>query len=222
MSKFKSIHFTSDLHLGHANSIVFDKRPFKDLDHMHRVIINNWNAQVPENGLVYVLGDVGLQDAASTTQLMSQLNGTKVLIRGNHDKGIQSGYNIGFDVVLNAAILYIAGHRVTLTHCPLRGVFREETEGMRNTKPGELWHGESRHEQYSVNDEGQFHLHGHIHSGPANNKLKIDGRQFDVGMPANNYRPVHISAIESWIAQTVQNEAKLIAHAVSDIIPKDL
>lgn len=222
MSNFKSIHFTSDLHLGHANSIVFDQRPFKDLDHMHRVIINNWNAQVPENGLVYVLGDVGLQSATLTTEILAKLNGTKVLVRGNHDKGIQSGYNIGFDVVLNGAILYIAGHRVTLTHCPLRGVFREDVTGMRNSKPDEMWHGESRHEQYSVPNEGQFHLHGHIHSGPANNKLKIDGRQFDVGLPANNYRPVHISQIESWISTTVQNENKALIQSVADVIPKDL
>lgn len=202
MSKFKSIHFTSDLHLGHANSIVFDQRPFKDLDHMHRVIINNWNAQVPDDGIVYVLGDVGLSSAETTAAILAQLKGTKILVRGNHDRGAQACYNLGFDVVLNGAVLHIAGERVTLSHCPLKGVFREDVTGMRNHIAGENWHGESRHAEYTFTDEGQFHLHGHIHSGPANGKPKIDGRQFDVGMPANNYRPVHISQIESFIAQT--------------------
>jgi len=46
-------------------------------------------------------------------------------------------------------------------------------------------------------------LHGHIHSNPTNGKLKIDAtnRQYDVGVPANNYRPVSISTIESWISK---------------------
>jgi calcineurin-like phosphoesterase family protein len=198
----KSIHFTSDWHIGHENSIKFDQRPFTDLDHMHRVLVNNYNAQVPKDGVCYFLGDIGLSSSEKAKQIISQLNGVKIAIKGNHDKGDQALYDIGFDVVMNIAILYIAGERVTLSHCPLRGVFREDVTGMRNTVEGELWHGESRHKPYSVEDEGQFHLHGHIHSGPANKKLHIDGRQMDVGVPANKYRPVHISAIESWIAQT--------------------
>lgn len=206
MKKAKSIHFTSDWHIGHANSIIFDQRPFNDLDHMHRVLINNYNAQVPEDGVCYFLGDIGLSSSELTAKILSQLNGTKIMIRGNHDKGFHSCYDVGFDVVLSAAILHIAGERVTLSHCPLRGVFREETAHMRNHVPGENWHGESRHHEYTISNEGQFHLHGHIHAGPANGKPKIAGRQFDVGVPANNYRPVHISAIESWIARTKQEE----------------
>jgi calcineurin-like phosphoesterase family protein len=198
----KSIHFTSDWHIGHANSITFDQRPFNDLDHMHRVLVNNYNAQVPKDGVCYFLGDIGLSSSEKAKEIIAQLNGFKVCIMGNHDKGSQALYDIGFDLVLNGGIIYVAGERVTMTHCPLRGVFREDVTDMRNVVEGEMWHGESRHKPYSVEDEGQFHLHGHIHSGPANTKLPIDGRQMDVGVPANKYRPVHISAIESWIAQT--------------------
>jgi calcineurin-like phosphoesterase family protein len=43
MKERKSIFFTSDLHIGHLNSIKFDQRPFRDLDHMHEVLINNYN-----------------------------------------------------------------------------------------------------------------------------------------------------------------------------------
>lgn len=135
------------------------------------------------------------------TKLIAKLNGTKVLILGNHDKGHNAMYSCGFDVVLNSATLWIAGREVTMSHCPLRGVFREDVTGMRGAVEGDNWHGESKHKQYSVDDHGQFHLHGHIHSGPANNKPKIEDRQFDVGMPANDYRPVSISVIESWIAK---------------------
>jgi calcineurin-like phosphoesterase family protein len=193
----KIIGFTSDWHIGHLNSITFDKRPFKDLDHMHSVLVNNY-------GICYFLGDVGMSSSESVKDVIGRLNGTKVLILGNHDKGNNAMYDIGFDVVTNNVTLYIAGQRVTLSHCPLPGLFREDTTGMRNCEPGDMWHGEKRHRMYSVTDEGQFHLHGHIHSNPTNGKLKIDAtnRQYDVGVPANNYRPVSISTIESWIART--------------------
>jgi calcineurin-like phosphoesterase family protein len=208
MSDRKVVFFTSDWHVGHANSLVFDKRPFRDLNHMHEVLINNYNSTVPEDGICYFLGDVGLSSSDATKKVISRLNGTKVLILGNHDKGHSAMYAMGFDVVLNAATLYIAGRRVTLSHCPLRGVFREDITGMKNAKDGDNWHGEHKNGPYTVTDEGQFHLHGHIHSGPANKKLKIDGRQFDVGVCANNYRPVSISAIESWIALTDKKESR--------------
>jgi calcineurin-like phosphoesterase family protein len=203
MSDRKLTFFTSDWHIGHENSIVFDQRPFKDIDHMHKVLINNYNATVPKDGICYFLGDVGLASVEITKTVIDQLNGTKVLIVGNHDKGVNSMYGIGFDVVLNSASLLIAKHIVTMSHCPLRGIFREDITGMKGAMPGDHWHGESKNQRYSIPDYGQFHLHGHIHAGPANKKKKIDGLQYDVGVPANSYRPVSISVIESWISTHV-------------------
>ena len=201
----KSIHFTSDWHIGHANSIKFDQRPFKDLDHMHETLIRNYNAQVPVDGICYFLGDIGMTSSDSLAKVMARLNGIKVAVLGNHDKNPNAMYGVGFDVVVYGATLYVANERVTLTHCPLRGVFREDLDHILEYKkknPLDNWHGEHKNVAYSCSDEGQFHLHGHIHSGPANDKKKIDGRQFDVGAPANNYRPVSLSTIEAWIENT--------------------
>lgn len=201
MSERKPTFFTSDWHVGHENSIKFDQRPFRDLNHMHTVLVNNYNACVPKDGICYFLGDIGFSSSDKTKEVINRLNGTKVVIMGNHDKGLNSLYNMGFDAVLNSATMYIANKRVTLSHCPLRGVFREKTDHMKNAAIGENWHGENRHTQFSVTNEGQFHLHGHIHSGPAHlEKLHKDGKQFDVGVPTNQYRPVSISVIESWIS----------------------
>jgi calcineurin-like phosphoesterase family protein len=72
---------------------------------------------------------------------------------------------------------------------------------MKGYVQGDNWHGEHRQQAYSVADEGQFHLHGHIHSPNGGKSQKILGRQYDVGVPANGYRPVSISQIESWIAK---------------------
>lgn len=39
-------YYISDLHIGHANIVRFDNRPFADLNEMHRAIIDNWNSRV--------------------------------------------------------------------------------------------------------------------------------------------------------------------------------
>jgi calcineurin-like phosphoesterase family protein len=78
-------------------------------------------------------------------------------------------------------------------------VYREDTSGMLRTNPGSNWHGDHKHFKYTVNDSGQYHLHGHIHSPNKGRSVKILDRQFDVGVPANNYTPVSLSQIESWI-----------------------
>ncbi len=199
-------YFSSDWHIGHANSIIYDKRPFKDLDHMHRVLVNNYNATVGTHDTCYFLGDVGFHKGDTLAKIVAELNGTKILILGNHDKGVTAMRAMGFDVVLYSASLVIANRVVTMSHCPLRGVFREKTEGMRGAAIGDNWHGEHKHGCYSVPDYGQFHLHGHIHSGPANDKPRKTHNQFDVGVVAGEYRPVNISEIESWVSVEEQRK----------------
>ena len=205
-----NIFFTADWHIYHKNVLMFDKRPFTDLDHMHRVLINNYNATVGPNDICYFLGDVGMGPKPLMRNIIKRLNGTKICVVGNHDPGVNGLYRLGFAVVLFGAVLYIANERVTLSHCPLKKIYREDTSNMTGGKPGENWHGESRgkHQRLTFTNEGQFSLHGHIHSGPgrSNNKEKIRGRQFDVGVAANNYRPVSIAVIESWVAKTCQKE----------------
>lgn len=207
MSDRKPTFFTSDWHIGHAKSIEFDRRPFPNVEEMHKALIRRYNSSVPWDGVCYFLGDIGLGGSKETHEVIRQLNGTKVLVLGNHDKNPYAMYKYGFDVVLHGCVLYIQGERVTMSHCPLRDVFREDTTGMGKYE-GEPWHGNIKNAKYSFKDEGQFHLHGHIHSGPSNNKGKILGRQYDVGVPANNYSPVSISTIESWIDKTIKTENK--------------
>lgn len=201
----KSVFFTSDLHIGHENSIKFDGRPFRDLDHMHESLITRYNATVKENGVCFFLGDVGTKTEA-IHKVLSRMNGTKILILGNHDKGMFTMYNAGFDVVLHNATIYVGDNKVTMSHCPLLDTYREDTSEI-SSKMGVVdknWHGESRekHRRCSVPNEGQFHLHGHIHSHPNKPKsVKILDKQFDVGVVGNDYRPVSLSTITSWINQ---------------------
>jgi calcineurin-like phosphoesterase family protein len=194
--------FTSDWHIGHANSLKFDNRPFKDLREMHSSLIKRYNSAVPESGICYFLGDVGLCGGDVIRDVITKLNGTKVLILGNHDKKMNAMYGYGFNVVLNSASLVISNELVTMTHCPLIGIPRENTSSMKGCTGIENWHGEGRHPHFSIENNGQFHLHGHIHSPNGGKSQKIAGRQYDVGVVANNYTPVSISQIESWIVKT--------------------
>jgi calcineurin-like phosphoesterase family protein len=199
MSWLKPTFFTSDWHLGHEKSLEYDKRPFRDLNHMHESLVTRFNSTVPQNGITYFLGDMGNRPE-DMRKVITRLNGIKVLILGNHDKGMVTMYNCGFDVVVYSASFYIGDHLVTMSHCPLLGIRREDTSKMKN--PDENWHGESRdkHRRSSLKDEGQFHLHGHIHSRKDKpQSVKILGKQFDVGVTANNYTPVSMSQIESWV-----------------------
>ena len=204
--KRKPTFFTSDWHVNHFNCIKFDNRPFQSLHEMHEKLISNFNKHVPENGITYFLGDIATGPTEIVHSVISRLNGTKVVIVGNHDKATTSMYNCGFDVVLNTATIYVCGQKVTMSHCPLFGVYREDTTGMHGNTKGENWHGEVKNAMFTVKDEGQFHLHGHIHSPNSGKSTKILGRQMDVGVPAWNFRPVSIGEVDSWISKTLYLE----------------
>lgn len=205
MSKSRKKIF-SDLHIGHANSIKFDNRPFKDLNHMHDVLANNYNNTVNDGDICYFVGDMGFAKSDILKNWMKRLNPntTKILVLGNHDKGSDKYYDMGFDLVCNGIVEHIAGYRVTISHCPLIGVPREDISGMKNNNPTDNWHGEMRNkDRFSFHDNGQIHLHGHIHSGnPAKSTVTILDRQWDIGVVGNGYKPISFSTIESWIVKT--------------------
>lgn len=77
--------YISDLHIGHANVIRFDNRPFADLDDMYNKLVENWNSAVKKNDTVYILGDFIWAKEKDWPSILEELKGNKVLIRGNHD-----------------------------------------------------------------------------------------------------------------------------------------
>lgn len=82
----------ADTHFGHTNVLSFLKedgtklRPdFYNIYHHDEVLIENWNSVVGVNDKVYHLGDVGFKSFSQLQAIFNRLNGTKVLIKGNHD-----------------------------------------------------------------------------------------------------------------------------------------
>lgn len=200
------IFFTSDWHIGHANIIKFSNRPFKDTHEMHSAFIQRYNSVVPLNGICFFLGDMGT-DLNLIKSVLSCLKGKKILILGNHDKGMLAMYNAGFDAVLYNTTLSIYGNLVTLSHCPLLDTYREDTSQMRGGENCPNWHGEHKHKKFSMVNNGQFHLHGHCHA-PNSGKSKVqEGKQWDVGVDGNNYTPVSLYQVEKWIRKMLGKEA---------------
>lgn len=86
MNKFdpNKIFFTSDTHFGHANIIKFCKRPFLNVDDMNEALVENWNKVVPEDGIVFHLGDFAFGGSNVWNEITPRLNGQIHLILGNH------------------------------------------------------------------------------------------------------------------------------------------
>jgi len=90
------IFFTSDLHLGHSNIIKYCDRPFKVQNEMNEVIIKNYNDLVKPEDTVYFLGDIAFMSNVKAAWMVNRLNGTKILVRGNHDKNHNKMKTFGF------------------------------------------------------------------------------------------------------------------------------
>ena len=156
--------FTSDLHFGHKNVIEYCSRPFTDVDDMARGLIANYNQLVAPTDIVYFLGDITFANATNSRKYISQLNGYKILVKGNHDHKSSKMCRYGFDLVTYGATILIGDEIYKLSHYP---------------------YGDARFPTRSPVDQGGWILHGHTHS-----KEKFRDRQIHVGVDAWNYWPV--------------------------------
>jgi calcineurin-like phosphoesterase family protein len=113
-------YYISDLHLGHANVIRFDNRPFADVDEMNRILIERWNTAVSTADTVYILGDFCWLREPFWPAFLEQLSGQKVLIRGNHDpRQFSSEVKKFFQDIREYMELVDNGKRVILCHYPI-------------------------------------------------------------------------------------------------------
>jgi len=166
------IYFTADLHFGHSGIISMRSRPFADKNEMNEVLVQNYNAVVHKNDICYILGDVAHKQSKETTaQLIRRLNGRKILIRGNHDGGLDNSL---FDQVSVFEKISCGSQVCVLMHYPMLSWPR------------------SRH--------GSLMLHGHLHSDRSYNERNRDAGilRYDVGMDANNYCPVSFEQIRNF------------------------
>ena len=77
--------YISDLHFGHKNVILFEHRPFSDVDTMDHCLIQLWNSRVSADDDVYIVGDFCYRSGRTPDWYLRQLKGHKHLIIGNRD-----------------------------------------------------------------------------------------------------------------------------------------
>lgn len=156
--------FTADTHFGHKAMLTYCNRPYSNVDDMDEDMIRIWNETVPENGLVYHLGDFSFRPKQRTVEILKLLNGKKYLIEGNHDRGLSAEARECFEWVrpyheLSHVWRFVEGkQKMVLCHYAMR-----------------VW---------NQSHYGAWMLHGHSHGS-----LPPIGRQMDVGADTNNLKP---------------------------------
>ena len=182
------IYFTSDLHFGHENAITFTNRPFANLEEMNEALIGNINDVVQKDDELWILGDFAYKiDRQSVRELRDQISCRHVhLVYGNHDRDYSQDHI--FQSVQHYKELKTEYGRFILFHYPIL--------------------------EWSAAHYGSIHLHGHIHSTGAYNAENLrkkyserfpEGhkpkdellslRIYDVGVDANQYRPISLDEI---------------------------
>ena len=112
--------FTADLHLDHEAIIDSCERPFMNKDKMNNTLIRNINKCVKPEDVLYILGDLTMHGPTKKDrieQFINQINGTKILILGNHDRLKAMDYvDLGFQSVHTS--LHLVEQDLYLIHDP--------------------------------------------------------------------------------------------------------
>ena len=122
----------SDTHFGHENILKFLRedgtplRPgFNSISEHDQYLIYRWNSVVKPEDKVYHLGDIGFKNFSYAKRIFDALNGTKVLIKGNHDNFKLSQYEQIFKDVRGSHVL----DKFVLTHIPIHPYSLDRWEG---------------------------------------------------------------------------------------------
>lgn len=133
--------FTADTHFYHEKLLLsqhFSPRPYDNLADEHAGLIKVWNQRVDENDTVYHLGDIAMMNHVRpekhahelVADILNQLQGHIVFIKGNHDSRSLFKYLTAHNPVLAdgrakfdfedvGRIVKANHHQFFLTHYPL-------------------------------------------------------------------------------------------------------
>ena len=166
----------SDTHYGHNAACTLFKladgvtplRPFANAAEADEAMIERWNSVVKPNDKVYHLGDVVMpKHHRVLDEILPKLNGTKVLIKGNHDELEPARYLTYFKDIRAIHLL----DNIALTHVPL-------------------------HTASLVRWRANIHGHLHANNVVKDNGL-IDPKYFCVCVEQINYTPIPFELINN-------------------------
>ncbi len=169
-----TVYLTSDTHFGHKRILGLypTTRPYTSVDEMNAQLVKQWNQQIKHTDLVYHLGDISLTNFETTMKILYQLNGRKILIRGNHDlkfirdsRGKHEFISL-FESVHDIYELNYKNQTIVMCHYPLL----------------------SWNKMYY----GSIHCHGHCHGNITGLESK---KAFDVGIDSTKQIAVTLDSI---------------------------
>lgn len=173
---------TSDLHFGHKNVMKFcpqtRARFNDDVAYMNNAMTEEWNNKAQPEDTVYILGDVAFMSGSDAGRMVNRLNGTKILIRGNHDRKTlkDTTFRSAFAEIHDYLDITYDGHKIVMFHYPIA--------------------------EWDQMHRGSLHFHGHLH-GNVSGLEKY--RALDVGMDSTGEIVV---SIECAISMVKDNEIK--------------
>ena len=150
---------TSDLHFGHERIIKFCPKTrghYIDVNHMNQDMILQWNNKVSKNDITYLVGDISYLSNKKSVEVLTSLNGEKILIEGNHDQKLlkDPAFRNCFVEIHKYLEITYDNTFIVMCHYPIFD-----------------------HNRASY---GSIMLHGHRHGNPHS----IPGRIMDVGFDA--------------------------------------
>lgn len=162
----RKLWFTADQHFGHNNIIKHCSRPFASTAEMDQKLIDNWNAVVQDEDVVFFLGDFAWR-GSEIDQYLTNLCGKIYLVVGNHDHSTTRKHKrfVAVADLINLSLPLQNATNITMCHYAMR-----------------TWH---------CSHHGSWHLHGHSHG-----LLPSQGRSMDVGVDCNGFAPVSFDSIK--------------------------
>lgn len=192
------VYFTSDLHIGHKNIIDYCNRPFASVEEMNETLINNWNKKIPDDGIVFDLGDFAIGGSKVWNDTLSRLKGKHYLIKGNHDeKNYRESYSKYFELVTQQMYIQVEDVSIYLNHFPFLcfgGSYREQ------------------HNVYALN--GHTHIRKDINVSDSSEDIKriincSFPSQYDVGVDFNDYYPISWHELKSKIKFQIEQNINM-------------
>ena len=167
--------FTADFHLSHKNIIQYCNRPFKTIEEMNAIILDNLLKSVNRGDTLYFLGDLTF-DKNIATDFFNILKDVEVyFIIGNHDSfqviKITQEKCVSVSQIINISI---EEQPITLCHYAMR-----------------VW---------NRSHFNSWQLYGHSHGN-----LSDIGKQYDVGVDSNNFLPVSFAKLKEIMETKANN-----------------
>lgn len=178
------IWFTADHHFGHR--LMVKMRGFDCNWEMDKELISRWNSRVKKGDTVIHLGDFALCSKRRASEIIGNLNGKIILVRGNHDKTVDS---------TACRDLFESVHDALEVRVRVDNPFAKKGHPLR------IWLLHYPCESWPASHWGTVHLHGHSHG-----KMRKMRRRLDVGVDCHNLTPLRLNEVLQILQQEAEDE----------------